>query len=111
LNKCDTKGNNAVNKIAIDVLHDHFKNVNALDENNDKDIVFPTNITEYNIELNQDITEAEVLYAVKSLKNNKACGGDLILNEFLKHATVKLMPVFVRICNIVFHSGIVPDSW
>ena len=28
--------------------------------------------------------------AVKSLKNNKACGGDLILNEFLKHATVKL---------------------
>jgi hypothetical protein len=24
-NKCDTKGNNAVNKIAIDVLHDHFK--------------------------------------------------------------------------------------
>jgi hypothetical protein len=113
-NKCDTKGNKAVNKIAIDVLHDHFKHLNALDEDDeddDKDIVFPTNITEYNIELNQDITEAEVLYAVKSLKNNKACGGDLILNEFLKHATVKLMPVFVRICNIVFHSGIVPDSW
>jgi hypothetical protein len=54
INKCDTKGNKAVNTIAIDVLHDHFKN------------------------------------AVKSLKNNKACGGDLILNEFLKHATVKL---------------------
>ena len=44
------------------------------------------------------------------MKNNKACGGDLILNEFLKHATVKLMPVFVRIFNIAFHSGIVPDS-
>jgi hypothetical protein len=111
LNKCDTKGNKAVNEIAIDVLHDHLKNVNALDEDDDNDIVFPTNITEYNIELNQDITEAEVLYAVKSLKNNKACGGDLILNEFLKHATVKLMAVFVRIFNIVFHSGIVPDSW
>ena len=108
LNKCDTKGNKAVNKMAIDVLNDHFKNLNALDEDDDNDIVFPTNITEYNIELNQDITEAEVLYAVKSLKNNKACGGDLILNEFLKHATVKLMPVFVRIFNIVFHSGIVP---
>jgi hypothetical protein len=54
--------------IAIDVLHDHFKNPNALDEDDDNDIVFPTNITEYNIELNQDITEAEVLYAVKSLK-------------------------------------------
>jgi hypothetical protein len=43
-------------------------NLNALDDDDDKDIVFPTNITEYNIELNQDITEAEVLYAVKSLK-------------------------------------------
>jgi hypothetical protein len=56
-------------------------------------------LPEYNIELNQDITEAEVLYVVKSLKNNQACGGDLILNEFLKHATVKLMLVFVRIFN------------
>ena len=52
LNKCDTKGNKAVNKMSIDVLHDHFKNLNALDEDDDKDIVFPTNITEYNIELN-----------------------------------------------------------
>ena len=46
-NKCDTKGNKAVNKIAIDVLHDHFQNLNALDEDDDNDIVFPTNITEY----------------------------------------------------------------
>ena len=65
-NKCDTKGNKSVNKIAIDVLHDHFKNLNALDDDDDNDIVFPTNITEYNIELNQDITEAEVLYDVVS---------------------------------------------
>jgi hypothetical protein len=58
-----TKGNKAVNKFAIDVLHDHLKNVNALDEDDDNDIVFPTNITEYryNIELNQDITEADSL--------------------------------------------------
>ncbi|XP_071123898.1 uncharacterized protein [Mytilus edulis] len=111
LNKCDTKGNKAVNKIAMDVLYDHFKNLNALDEQDYNDIVLPNNITDYNIELNRDITEDEVLYAVKSLKNNKACGGDLILNEFLKYGTVKLMPVFVRIFNIVFHSGIIPDSW
>jgi hypothetical protein len=32
----------------------------------------------------------------KLLKNNKACGGDMILNEFLKHAADKLMPVFVK---------------
>ena len=57
----------------------------------------PENITEYNFELNQNITEAEILHAIKSLKNNKACGNDLVLNEFLKHATDKLMPVFKNI--------------
>ena len=44
MNKCDTKGNKAVNKMAIDVLHDHFKNRNGLGEDDDNDIVFPTNI-------------------------------------------------------------------
>lgn len=70
------------------------------------------NITEYNIELNQAITEHEVLLAIKSLKNNKACGGDLyILNAFLKCSVEKLMPVFIKICIVIFHSGIVPNSW
>jgi hypothetical protein len=35
----------------------------------------------------------------------------MILNEFLKHAADKLMPVFVKIFNIIFESDIVPDSW
>jgi hypothetical protein len=37
------------------------------------------------------ISEKEDTDAIKSLKNNTACGGDMILNEFLKHATDKLM--------------------
>ena len=71
----------------------------------------PDNISEHNIELNQVISEKEVLEAVKSLKNNKACGGDHILNEFLKHSVDKLMPVFVKIFNMVFESGIIPTTW
>lgn len=36
----------------------------------------------------------------------------MILNEFLKHAADKLMPpVFVKIFNIIFESGIIPDCW
>ncbi|CAC5399554.1 unnamed protein product [Mytilus coruscus] len=60
LNKCDTKGNKAVNKFAMDVLYDYFKNINALDEDDENYIVLPNNITDYNIELNQDITEDEL---------------------------------------------------
>jgi hypothetical protein len=57
---------------------------------------------------NESISEKEVTDAIKSLKNNKACGGDMILNELLKHAADKLLPVFVKIFNIIFESGIIP---
>ena len=69
------------------------------------------NVHEYNYLINQHITEKEVADAVKSLKNNKACSSDMVLNEYLKHTAPTLMPVFVKIFNIVFDSGIVPDSW
>jgi hypothetical protein len=31
------------------------------------------------VELNRVISEDEVIHAIKGLKNNKACGGDLII--------------------------------
>ena len=55
-----------------------------------------------NIELNSCITEKDVLDAVKCLKNNKACGSDLILNEFLKHSCSKLLPVFMSSFLMLF---------
>jgi hypothetical protein len=65
---------------------------------NDVDIVLPDNISEYNTVINESISEKEVTDAIKSLKNNKACGSGIILNKFLKHAADKLMPpVFVKI--------------
>jgi hypothetical protein len=67
---------------------------------NDVDIALPDNNSEYNTVINETISVKEVTDAIKSLKNNKVCGGDMILNEFLKHADYKLMPVFVKIFNI-----------
>ncbi|XP_063404680.1 uncharacterized protein LOC134688138 [Mytilus trossulus] len=52
-------------------------------------------------------SEKDVVDAIKTLKNDKACSNDMILNEFLKHGAVKLLPVYVKIFNIIF----VPDSW
>ena len=45
------------------------------------------------------------------LKNNKSCGTDFILNEFLKNSCQKMLPIFVKLFNIVFESGIIPDLW
>jgi hypothetical protein len=35
----------------------------------------------------------------------------MIINEFLKHSCNKLLPVFVKLFNIIFDSGIIPDCW
>ena len=45
------------------------------------------------------------------MKNNKSCGTDLILNEFLKNSCLKMLPIFVKLFNIIFESGIIPDLW
>ena len=109
LNRGCDKGKITQQKVAMNVFFDHFKNLNNVE--NDVDIVLPDDVTEYNTVINESITEKEVLEAIKSLKNQKACGNDMILNEFLKNGTDKLLPVYVKIFNIVFDSGIVPDSW
>ena len=109
LNRGCDKGKNVSQKVALDVFFNHFKTLNNVE--NDIDVVLPENVTEYNTVINQSICEQEVVNAIKSLKNNKACSDDMILNEFLKHAACKLMSVFLKLFNIVFDSGIIPDSW
>ena len=39
-------------------------------------------ITHLNDELDEPISEGEVLKAINSLKNNKSCSDDMILNNF-----------------------------
>ena len=109
LNRDSSNSKTVVQKVALNVFHDHFKDLNNVQS--DVDITLPDDISEYNTVINESISEKEIVDAIKSLKNNKACGGDMILNEFLKHSAFKLMPVFVKIFNIVFESGIIPDCW
>ncbi len=65
-----------VNKVSLDCFLEHFKKLNTVqDENDDMFIdVDIDNISNLNFELNRAITENEVIQAIKSLKNNKACG-------------------------------------
>ena len=62
-------------------------------------------------ELNAVITEDEVVKAIKSLKNNKSCGTAMTLNEFLKNYCQKMIDIYVKLLNIVFKSGVIPDLW
>ena len=61
--------------------------------------------------LNTEITAKEIQDAIKSLKNNKASGTDLILNEFLKNSVYKLLDILVKLFNLILDSGTFPSAW
>ena len=45
------------------------------------------------------------------LKNGRALGNDGILNEYIKNTIDDLMPIYVKLFNIILDTGIVPDTW
>ena len=52
-----------------------------------------------------------MLLAVKNLINGKAPGEDDIINKYIKSTVNQFLPVHVNLFNLIFTSGIPPDSW
>jgi hypothetical protein len=61
----------------------------------------------YNEILNGEITEKEIVDALKGLKNSKSPGLDNVLNEYLKNSPSEYIHVFKNIFNLVLDSGII----
>ena len=64
-----------------------------------------------NMDINKPITEKETLTAVENLKNNKSPGADNILNKHIKSTIQIILPIYTKPFNIIFDTGIVPESW
>ena len=61
-------------------------------------------------ELDSEITD-EINKAIDQLKLNKAAGLDLILNEFIIYGKNQLLPLLLRLFNVMFLKGYFPESW
>jgi len=76
---------------------------------------FPRHLCISNIdadyELNNPITEDEIKKAIKALKNGKARGIDNIVNQHIKYSYPLMKDTFIKLFNIVFDTGIIPESW
>ena len=70
-----------------------------------------TQLDQLNETINCDISNDEILKCIKTLKNNKACGDDLIINEYLKATSDLFVEVYKRLFNLIFKTGKVPESW
>ncbi len=69
------------------------------------------NVQRWVEELDVDITQSEVITAVKSLKMEKSAGFDGVLNEFLVHGSFIQIPVLTRLFNAIIRTGYFPSEW
>lgn len=105
--------NDCVNTTDVDcgIFFDYFKNLNASidDENLDIDANFPNVHLDHN--LNTEISVEEIKKCINKLKSGKACGLDNVFNEYIKATSDLLMPFYHKLFNIVFETGLIPESW
>ena len=91
-------------------LFEYFRSVNN-NEDNDDTLNNDNDTNDINEQLNIPITIDELEKAVKRLKNNKSNGVDDIVNEHIKMSINSTKHIFVKLFNIIFESGIIPNAW
>ena len=104
--------NNSKNtpKITIDKLYEHFKNLNMKSDAEDFCYELPE-IENGDEILNGEITEEEIICAIKDLKNGKAPGCDDVVNEYIKSTKDLFMPLYLKLFNLILDSGVIPEIW
>ena len=99
--------------LTLDNAYEYFSKISNNQETASDEINLETATLTENDGINVPITEEEIRKAVKSLKNNKSSGVDLIMNEHIKYSfeLPSMQQLYVKLFNIVFDTGIVPKAW
>ena len=100
----------AKNDFTMKVFTEHFKKLNESSDNCEPVSDLDESLENNNI-LNNPINEDEIIFAVKHLKNNKAAGLDSIKNESIKKSLSIMLPVYLKLFNLILDSGVVPSAW
>ena len=95
----------------LDSFYEFFRKLNENDYTQDENQTIDHSTNVVNNEINGPITEQEIQKAIKNLKNNKAPGHDEIINEQIKNSLSLMAPIYKKLFNIIFDTGIIPESW
>ena len=110
-NLLNPKKKNCNNDIGIESLHDHFKGINDVVNQEHADFNANNISVEGDYDLNKDFSLTEIKKLINKLKNNKSCGIDNIINEFIKSSPNDYKLLIVKLFNIVLKTGIIPSAW
>ena len=99
-----------VGNIEIDTYRVHFSKLSKNISDTRESVPTDQNQT-VNEAINEPFTIIEINKHINHLRNNKSPGVDNILNEFLKHCPEELVPVIVKLFNLILDSGKIPTNW
>ena len=114
----DTLNENVPAPISEESWLHHFKSLHSIDPMNsthEHEIHGELNSLEHEKEqfthLDYEMTEREIRQAAKQLKNKKSPFVDKIRKEMIKASLEPLMPVYVKLFNLILQSGKMSDVW
>ena len=116
---CKTNNKNVTQFVPGDVWYDHFNKLLAKKES-DEEVISSDSIRKYSEEmmsnngciiLNEDIKFDEISKALRSPKNGKSCGLDMVTNEMLKVSKKSCIDVYCKLFNRILQSGEFPETW
>lgn len=101
--------------IPLKVFLDHFKKLHSSPEEDSITVNCEVNPSQNsNIDnsfINQPFTEEEIKKVVSKLKNDKACGFDSVINEYIKSTIDMFLPLYTKLFNVILDTGIIPSDW
>ena len=89
-------------------MYEYFKHIN---QSNEPHETYKVPDGDKNQILNKRISPKEICTGIKNLKKGKCPGNDKILNEFIKSTRHIFLPIYEKLFNSVFDSGIIPSAW
>ena len=90
-------------------FYEHFKLLSQPTTEETK-ILMPDTLPP-NESLNVEITSEEIQHCINNLKNGKAPGLDMILNEYIKSTSSIFIPIYEKLFNAIIDTGHFPVQW
>ena len=110
-NMLNQKKNNPNHSLTENAAYNHFKLISEVPINDNDELVAPDISDEGDEILNNDFTPIEIHKLINKLKNNKSCGIDNVINEFIKHSPDSYKSLLTDLFNVVLKTGIIPSDW